>query len=95
MTDQKRDEFIKGTFPDGFLWGTATASYQIEGAYNEDGKCFQSQRQNVAPFDQWRYQETGAQHSLQSTEIHVTIAKFSSMKVCDLFWRAATAQVAG
>lgn len=26
------------TFPNGFLWGTATASYQIEGAYNEDGR---------------------------------------------------------
>jgi beta-glucosidase len=25
-------------FPDGFLWGTATASYQIEGAVNEDGR---------------------------------------------------------
>lgn len=25
-------------FPDSFLWGAATASYQIEGAYNEDGK---------------------------------------------------------
>lgn len=25
-------------FPNDFIWGTATASYQIEGAYNEDGK---------------------------------------------------------
>ena len=27
----------KINFPDSFLWGTATASYQIEGAWNEDG----------------------------------------------------------
>ena len=25
-------------FPKGFLWGTATASYQVEGAVNEDGR---------------------------------------------------------
>src|SRR5436853_4600755 len=25
-------------FPDGFLWGTATASYQVEGAVKEDGR---------------------------------------------------------
>lgn len=25
-------------FPDNFTWGTATASFQIEGAWNEDGK---------------------------------------------------------
>ena len=25
-------------FPDGFLWGTATAAYQVEGAVREDGR---------------------------------------------------------
>ena len=25
-------------FPDNFIWGMATASYQVEGAWNEDGK---------------------------------------------------------
>jgi beta-glucosidase len=25
-------------FPANFLWGTATAAYQVEGAVNEDGR---------------------------------------------------------
>src|SRR5579883_941430 len=29
-------EFLQ--FPTGFVWGTATAAYQIEGAANEDGR---------------------------------------------------------
>jgi lactase-phlorizin hydrolase len=33
------DEFYYGTFPENFVWSSATASYQVEGAWNEDGKC--------------------------------------------------------
>ncbi|KAM5280101.1 lactase/phlorizin hydrolase [Ctenodactylus gundi] len=32
------DEFVYGEFPEGFLWSAATAAYQIEGAWREDGK---------------------------------------------------------
>jgi beta-glucosidase len=30
--------FINRKYPQGFIWGTATASYQIEGAVTEDGR---------------------------------------------------------
>lgn len=53
-----------------FLWGTATASYQIEGAWNKDGKtpnvwdtfsqggnCFRTQNGNVACDHYNRYKE--------------------------------------
>jgi len=31
------DDFIYGQFPEDFAWSAATASYQIEGGWNEDG----------------------------------------------------------
>src|SRR3712207_2108228 len=37
MADQDAS-LTNGRFPDGFVWGTATASYQIEGAVREDGR---------------------------------------------------------
>ncbi len=33
-----QDEIAHAQFPDGFLWGMATAAFQVEGAWNEDGK---------------------------------------------------------
>ena len=38
VTAASEDDFKYGKFPEGFLWGAATAAYQVEGAWNEDGK---------------------------------------------------------
>ena len=36
--DPERDAFLYGVFPEDFMWGAATASYQIEGAWDAHGK---------------------------------------------------------
>ena len=32
------DEMLYDKFPQGFMWGAATSSYQVEGGWNEGGK---------------------------------------------------------
>ena len=39
MKELGDDPFVYKKFPDNFLWGTATAAYQIEGAWNVSGQC--------------------------------------------------------
>ena len=37
-TYQAEEPLLQDNFPPDFVWGAATAAYQIEGGWNEDGK---------------------------------------------------------
>ncbi|XP_068051279.1 lactase/phlorizin hydrolase isoform X1 [Anomalospiza imberbis] len=38
QSESERDSFLQDVFPSGFLWGTSTGAFNIEGAWAEDGK---------------------------------------------------------
>src|SRR5437660_10184299 len=38
VTKPASDQRASTSFPSGFIWGTATSAYQIEGAVKEDGR---------------------------------------------------------
>ncbi|KAK2516356.1 Lct, partial [Columba livia] len=38
QSDLERDSFLQDVFPSGFLWGTSTGAFNVEGAWAEDGK---------------------------------------------------------
>ena len=40
---------VENKFPKNFLWGASTSAYQVEGAYNEDGKGASVQDTKVLP----------------------------------------------
>uniref|UniRef100_A0A8C8R6P5 Lactase n=1 Tax=Pelusios castaneus TaxID=367368 RepID=A0A8C8R6P5_9SAUR len=38
QSELERDTFVHDVFPNGFLWGTSTGSFSVEGGWAEDGK---------------------------------------------------------
>ena len=56
---------MKDIFPDNFLWGASSSAFQIEGAYNEDGKGL-----SVADFNSFKKSHIQADTKIASDFYH-------------------------
>lgn len=56
---------MKSIFPDNFLWGTSSSAFQIEGAYDEDGKGL-----SVADFNSFKKSHIQADTKIASDFYH-------------------------
>jgi len=58
----QNDPFLNDTFPDGFIWGAATAAYQIEGSWNVDGK-------GESIWDKWCHEDDHSIHNNDTGDV--------------------------
>ena len=65
----------KSSLPDTFLWGTATASYQIEGAWNEGGK-------SPSIWDTYTHQKVGLWYALACASAKILIERRCRLTTC-------------
>ncbi len=73
----------KYLFPDDFIWGASTSAYQIEGAYNEDGKGESIWDRFVRGEDHVLHGETG---DTACDHYHRTASDISLFKEIGLPW---------